>query len=252
MLQVQRLNLDNTWWIHFHGCKILLDPWLKGYEIDFFSWFNKQKHRTAPVSVEEVPEHDVILISQKYPDHFHVETLKELDTKVIIAPKSVCKKLRKLFPQKEIHVLEELSFLPGTSIEVLFWDAQRKIDPIYDGIFLRKDGEHICLATHGFVHQELPAQDLGHCKWLLTPFNHYQLPFFLGGTVSPGLKGLEQCVLALNPQKISATHDEDKEAHGIVHQFAKIKWAPPFKVLNQFPFLENKLLLINDYQTYDL
>ena len=43
-MQIQRLNMDNSWYLGFEGLRLLVDPWLEGTEIDFFPWFNTQWH----------------------------------------------------------------------------------------------------------------------------------------------------------------------------------------------------------------
>ena len=89
MIQVQRLNMDNSLFLEISGWKVLIDPWLEGTEVDFFGWFNTQWHRTPPLPYEQIPAFDTVLITQKYPDHFHAETLKKLNPGHIIAPGSL-------------------------------------------------------------------------------------------------------------------------------------------------------------------
>jgi L-ascorbate metabolism protein UlaG (beta-lactamase superfamily) len=48
-MNIQRLNMDNSWRLEFGGKSVLIDPWLMGVEVDYFSWFNTQWHKTAPV-----------------------------------------------------------------------------------------------------------------------------------------------------------------------------------------------------------
>ena len=78
MIQLQRLNLDTSLFLEIGGWRVVIDPWLEGTEVDFFSWFNTQWHRTSPIPFHEIPEFDTVLITQKYPDHFHLQTLKKL------------------------------------------------------------------------------------------------------------------------------------------------------------------------------
>ena len=96
MIHLQRLNMDNSWFVEFSGLKMLIDPWLEGTEVDFFSWFNTQWHRTTPLNYNQLPVFDIVLITQKYPDHFHATTMKKLSPKSIIAPKSLQKKAGKI------------------------------------------------------------------------------------------------------------------------------------------------------------
>ena len=79
MISIQRLNMDNSFFVEINGWKLLIDPWLEGTEVDFFPWFNTQWHRTPPLPYEELPAYDTVLITQKYPDHYHEKTLKKLN-----------------------------------------------------------------------------------------------------------------------------------------------------------------------------
>lgn len=102
MLKIQRLNLDNSWLLEIGESKILIDPWLHGEEVDYFPWFNKQWHRTPPIGYEELPEFDFVLITQKYPDHYHKETLKKINPKNLVVPKSIVKSCQNLLPESKI------------------------------------------------------------------------------------------------------------------------------------------------------
>ena len=84
-------------------------------------------------------------------------------------------------------------------------------------------------------------------KLLICPFNEFQLPFYLGGTISPGLKGIQHLNEKLNPAYIVATHDEDKHAKGIVIKTAKItrNSVAELRKMGQF---KDKILEINDYK----
>ena len=62
MIQVQRLNMDNSLFLEISGWKVLIDPWLEGTEVDFFGWFNTQWHRTPPLPYEQIPAFDTVLI----------------------------------------------------------------------------------------------------------------------------------------------------------------------------------------------
>jgi hypothetical protein len=37
---LQRLNMDNSWYLELSRLRLLIDPWLEGTEVDFFPWFN--------------------------------------------------------------------------------------------------------------------------------------------------------------------------------------------------------------------
>lgn len=243
--------MDNSFFMDMSGWKILIDPWLEGTEVDYFGWFNTQWHRTLPMPYSEIPAFDTILITQKYPDHFHIETLKKLDPKHIIGPKSLEKKLMRLFPSAKIEGLDSNN---NTIIyrenKVTFLATKRKIDPIYDAYIIDDGTESVFIATHGFHFQN---QDLEHlkqaspCQLLITPFTYYKLPFFLGGLVSPGLNGVKHLCETIDPKKVVATHDEDKHAKGIVSKFARIKRPESSEDILNLSWLSNRYLEVNHY-----
>jgi L-ascorbate metabolism protein UlaG (beta-lactamase superfamily) len=248
--------MDNSWSIEFAGLKILIDPWLIGEEIDFFSWFNTQWHKTKPVSPAAVGSFDLILITQKYPDHFHKETLKLLNPPHIICPASIKASIQTLLPNCEVQSFNKgIQKVLNTELNIHFLPTSRKIDPIYDALILENEKQSIFVATHGFTaHEKWKAKisSLPPIHLLLSPFDHYQLPFFLGGTVAPGIEGLKQLVKNINPQYVIATHDEDKHAKGLVQAFAKITKPPSIEKLNQDPVLQDKIRNINNYETLEL
>ena len=248
--------MDNSFLLEMSGWKILIDPWLEGTEVDYFSWFNTQWHRTPPLAYEDMPDFDTVLITQKYPDHFHEETLKRLSPKHIISPKTLEKKLKNIFPSAKIESLDASNrFTEFNRHKVTFLGTKRKIDPIYDA-FIIDDGEvSIFVSTHGFRFNNIDLELLNQsspCQLLITPFNYYSLPFFLGGVVSPGLKGVEYLCETLNPKKVIATHDEDKHATGLVSKFAKIKRPSSTENLLKYAWLNNRYLEVNHYNRINI
>ncbi len=187
--------MDTSLFLEIGGWKLLIDPWLEGTEVDFFGWFNTQWHRTAPISFEELPNYDTVLITQKYPDHFHLQTLKRLAPSHIIAPKSLEKQIRKNLPDSRLTVMDANNCrIKVDKVGLTFLPTRRKVDPIYDA-FLLDDGEQsVFLAPHGYQFDDQSrgvVEGASPCQLLVTPFNRYELPFFLGGTVSPGLEGVQ-------------------------------------------------------------
>lgn len=222
MIQFQRLNMDNSWLIKMGNLSILIDPWFTGAEIDYFKWFNMQWHRHAPIALEEVPNYDWIIITQKFPDHFHAETLLKLNPKNVIAPASVRKKIKQILPTTNIVFVENNN--PAIQLEattIQWFNSNRKIDPRFDAMAIHNNEESIFVATHGFEfskEQKNILQSLPKIKLLLSPINYYKLPFFLGGIISPGLKGVEKLLKDTGAEKFVSTHDEDKHASGIVNK----------------------------------
>lgn len=247
-MQIQRLNMDNSWFLQLKGLRLLVDPWLEGVEIDFFRWFNMQWHKTQPLPFDQLPYFDAVLITQKYPDHFHRATLKRLAPKRIIAPASIEHKLTKLFPDSEIIGLSKKSTsCTINDTQIQFFPTQRRIDPIYDAYLIRDDTEALFLALHGYASDTTYAWPDHPVKLLISPFNHYELPALLGGIVSPGIEGLVQLTKKIRPRFVVATHDEDKHARGLVSKLAKIR-RTPLADLNAIEELAGLIVDIPDYQ----
>lgn len=248
--------MDNSIFMDLDGWKILIDPWLEGTEVDFFGWFNTQWHRTKPIAYMDLPDFDTVLITQKYPDHFHEETLKKLNPKHIIGPKSLFKRLTKLFPNAKIEGLNSSDNSSSfNNHKVTFLPTKRKIDPIYDAFLLDNGSESVFVSTHGFHFSDKDLkilQEASPCRLLITPFNYYKLPFFLGGTVSPGLEGVKHLCQTLRPKAVISTHDEDKYARGIVSKFAKIKRPSSVKSLIKLKWLKDRYLDVNHYKLIKL
>jgi len=255
-MKIQRLNMDNSWHINFAGLSILIDPWLKGVEVDFFSWFNTQWHRTPPVDIADIPSYDLVIITQKYPDHYHPETLLELQPQKLIVPDSIEKKVKKLLPHAKVETLAAATpALLGSQMNLHYLPTQRKTDPIYDAIMLEDGEQSILLATHGYAEPDAwdhQINNLPPIKLAFTPFNHYQLPSFLGGTVSPGLSAVKSLISTHQPEHVIATHDEDKHAKGIINRLAKITLPPSRQELLADDNFKHRLLTIDNYQSLTL
>lgn len=108
---------------------LLIDPWFKGVQIDYFSWFSRQRHAVRPAveSIEDLnnyladieniihercsplahsrpdamakgknPYIDAILISHEFTDHCNEHTLRELDVSTpIFATKAAATIIRR-------------------------------------------------------------------------------------------------------------------------------------------------------------
>ena len=253
-MRLQRLNMDNSWHLEFGNTRVLVDPWLKGAEVDFFSWFNKQSHSTASVSISDVPTYDVVLITQKYPDHFHIETLLELNPKRLVVPKSIYQKVKRALPGSEVYTFDQWSeSVSDSSLNLHHIPSYRSIDPIYDALLLEDGSESVLLATHGYDPRwrEL-INGYPPVALALTPFNHYRLPKVLGGDVSPGMTAVEALIQDLSPTHIVATHDEDKQASGLIPMLANITWAPSDQELLKSELFKDRLLTISNYHPLTL
>ena len=255
-LCLQRLNMDNSWVVNIGGASVLIDPWLHGEEVDYFKWFNTQRHRTQPIDYASVPEYDMVLITQKYPDHFHKETLLRLKPNKLIVPSSIYKAVRLLLPEAKVLQFDSvLENVFATTLNLHHFPTSRKIDPIYDS-FAIEDGEQtVFVSTHGHSINDRAArrlEELPKVSLLISPFNRYKLPVFLGGVVSPGMAGVSHLMETIKPRYVVATHDEDKVARGLVSKFAKVVTSPDKEELRKMEFLKNRYLAVEDYKMREL
>lgn len=255
MIQIQRLNMDNAWWVNMNGITFLIDPWLTGSEVDYFKWFNEQWLKTPPLDFTQIPAFDFVIITQKYPDHFHEETLKQLQPSKIIVPKARLKRTHKLLPSATILPLEQLhQNVYESNLNLHFFPTKRKIDPIYDALLLEDGQQSIFIATHGF---DLDQKQLDYIRTLpdleliMCPFNYYKLPALLGGLVSPGVEAAAELLQKSDSKKIVATHDENKIAKGMVSKFAKVEWAAGNRIQKETIF-KDKFMHIQDYNPVTL
>jgi len=254
-MRLQRHNMDSTWLLELSGTRLLIDPWLEGVEVDYFRWFNQQWHQTPPLGYVNLPPFDAVLVTQKYPDHFHRETLARLAPPTVFAPASLRRKLVRLLPQATVHCLdtEDVAHSFG-ALRLRLLPSRRRLDPIYDAFLLDDGVSSVLLAPHGIAldegHLEV-LQEAPPCALLLSPFNRYQLPAFLGGVVTPGLEALRELVRLANPTRVVRTHDEQKHARGLIPALARIT---PFDEasIGAHPWLASRLLTLPDYEQVTL
>ena len=249
-MQLQRLNMDNSWHYATRDQSILIDPWLEGVEVDYFPWFNTQWHRTPPLSYAQIPAFDAVLITQKYPDHFHEKTLRALQPTHLFAPKSIHKALHALLPNATIQSFgAEDTQLDWGHWSIHWMHTARRIDPIYDAVLIDDGVRSLFIATHGF---QLSHTDVARLNTvspihvLMSPFNRYRLPSLLGGLVSPGLDGLKTLVEQTNPAVVLRTHDEDKHHKGLVSKLATIERFTG-DMLSRHPWLSDRYSPMTDY-----
>ena len=243
--------MDNSWCLGLGGKRFLIDPWLEGVEVDYFSWFNTQWHRTPPLSYSELPAFDAVLITQKYPDHCHEPTLRRLQPSTVYAPAYLQANLVRILPDAVLHLFDaDQPSQSCGSVRIHHLPTRRKIDPIYDAYFFETDHESVMLANHGFCLDDAHRKQLGHegqCDVLMSCFNLYSLPTLLGGTVSPGLEGLAALMEQTKPQRVIQTHDELKHAKGLVPALARII---PFEAsrVQEHAWLAERYLPIDNYE----
>jgi hypothetical protein len=92
---------------------ILLDPWISGPSKIFHPKFSISRHKAPPCisSLRELPEPDLVVISQEKSDHCHEQTLTQLPrsggTTRILAEPAAAKLIKswKYFDAEKLHVL---------------------------------------------------------------------------------------------------------------------------------------------------
>ena len=254
-ITVQRLSMDSSWWLSMGGVRLLVDPWLVGPEVDYFRWFNTQWHATPPVPPDAVPEWDAVLITQKYPDHLHPQTLTALNPQQVWATEPCVPALKRILPQAEVRVLSASEpTLRHGGLTVHRLPTRNRIDPIYEAVVLDDGAHSLWFAPHSLdLDAEHRAQltDVSPCAALISSFRAYRLPSLLGGTVSPGLAGLKPLVEAAEPTWIIPTHDEPKTGTGLVPWLARITPFAPEQA-DALPWLKGRFRPLDDYAAHDL
>ena len=255
MLQIQRLNMDSSWWIQWDEMKLILDPWLTGSEVEGFSWFSEQWHSTPPLPIADLEDYDAILVSQSYNDHLHKETLDQLQATPFICPPKPFKRLGKMYPSRANHQLPDLAsgeWLTIKGLDMAYLDPGRVIDPVYYGIVLRKDQDVVVICPHGFYLTEEQTEHLKNyrVRLLITSFSLFKIPAFLGGAVNPGKENAMELIKTLNPDKIVHTHDENKHAKGLIKKISTTIFPDPEALEKE---LAGRFVYLgSEYETYQL
>ncbi|MCA6074985.1 MBL fold metallo-hydrolase [Fulvivirga sedimenti] len=224
--------MDTSWWIKWDDTVLILDPWLIGSEVDGFSWFNEQWHATPPVPIGEIGNYDAIIVSQSYSDHCHGNTLKAMEKVPVCTTPSARKRVEKETAGNRIEVLQELGtdeWLEIGDVELAYLDPGRKLDPIYNGIVIRKGKKVVVYFPHGFTLNPKQLRQLRdyEVELLITSFSLFKLPAFLGGAVNPGKENAIRLVNELGARKVVHTHDENKHARGLVKKIARVVYPDP-------------------------
>lgn len=241
-LHIQRLNLDSSWWIGWGGAGLVLDPWLIGSEVDIARWFNEQWHVLDPVSPEDLPPHDAVLVTQSYSDHCHEQTLRMLDPSLPLygSPKAVARMRRDpLLAPRVQSIPDALSgeTLAMGNLHCSMLDPRRRMDPVYYGLLLEHEGEALVYAPHGFALDAALAERLEglRVRLVMSTCITYRLPGLLGGTVNPGLNAALRLARACSAEALIDTHDEDKRARGLVHRVARVLRPSPEAIRQAMP-----------------
>lgn len=251
MISLQRLNQDTTWKININGYQLLLDPWLVESEIDGFSWFNEQWHRTEPVAIEALSDLDCIVVSQPFSDHCHEKTIARLPAHWPIAAVAPARRrLEKTFQDtRSISTIPEYDadFLLLGALQLTQFRTHSLLDQVHNALLIvSPTQENIFYAPHGFLpnSQQLAWLKSYPIEVLITTVSQYKLPFYLGGTVNLGLSAMRRLADQLQPRYVVSTHDEQKIAKGLVPRIAQAVYPDAFAVKK----IQSNFIPINDYQ----
>ena len=107
-MQVRRLNMDASWQFSTQSASIVVDPWLKGVEIDGFSWFNKQWHATSPIDPASLSDLDGLVVTQPYADHFHEETIAAIPDVPLYTYQRLVSSVQRKFRDRSVHALASI------------------------------------------------------------------------------------------------------------------------------------------------
>lgn len=249
---IQRLNLDNTWLLEWGGIRCLIDPWLTGSEIYAGAWFNEQWHATTPVSPDDVPPFDAIIITQVFSDHCHLQTLSQLPAdKPIYGDAATCRKIKQKLPDRDCRIIS--TAIPGDgspcgALRCRLWSSGRLIPPAFNTLVLTHGQEAVIFAAHGFYPRRRQLEFLRQYQVRLLGAScaTIKLPWLFGGAVNPGITNVRNLIEVIRPEVLVDTHDERKHTQGIVMKMAQ-RESPDFGALN-VETTQVKILHVRDYE----
>lgn len=225
MLRLERLNLDSSWKISYQGFALLIDPWLIGHEIDGFSWFNKQWHRTKPKAIADLGNYNGIVVSQPFSDHCHEQTLESLQPMPVYSAPNALKRLNKSLESARLQGIETAddAWLHVGPFRLRILPAPKQLKASFNGLIIACNDILLLYFPHGYplTQKQLDGIQQFKTKVLITSFSTFKLPFFLGGSVNPGLHKSKSLAALVEADYLFQTHDEDKHAHGIVKKIAQ-------------------------------
>lgn len=230
-LPLARLNGDSAWRFELAGTCVVVDPWLTGPEVDIAPWFNTQWLTRPTVTAEDVPAHDVVLVSQPYGDHCHPDTLRSLPgTPPVVVVPSARAAIQAALPGRPVHVLPrwgqsalELAGLSWWRLSPPWW----RVPPYHAVVVADSHGRAVVHAPHG-----LPLPDaerlVGHVDVAVLAITRtwYALPWWLGGAAQPGAEAAQVVVDLLAPDVALPIHEDPKRGTGLVRRLERSVAAP--------------------------
>mmetsp|Transcript_33594 Transcript_33594/g.68684 ORF Transcript_33594/g.68684 Transcript_33594/m.68684 type:complete len:293 (-) Transcript_33594:286-1164(-) len=256
--QLTRLNGDTSWLLEASGTRIVLDPWLKGIEIDFFRWFNIGKHSVPEVSdVASLGHIDGILVSLPFSDHCHEESLDLFPATIpIYVANGAAKRVRAHFGSSRT-IIDVPSFFkskaagedtPGVLCGALCIGAFPPPgfpDLAHGGLVLTTSAAPGCLvyAPHGIKPSPRQVAAIERAGTPLLLLSTSTRVSFLGSTCNMGLGAAEKLVGMLKAHAFIETHSEhnpegarnNNAATGVACKFTSVEYATPKEVRERIP-----------------
>jgi hypothetical protein len=254
-MKLQRLNTDTSWLFTTPDSlpgkqqatfKVLVDPWIKGREVDIFTFFNTQYLSTEPLQPDDPNsllhnlDWNCIVLTQPFGDHSHEETLKmllQLHKTPIYAVSTVVQWLRRTFDVDVIEIGED-TFIENTGITLKHF-APTFLDPTHGAMLFTHSSGSVFYAPHGYKPSPVLSNSVSNVPkpiTLISTTMFYHLPFYLGGPVNLGLKNAKELYNALGATQFFETHsDPGKIESGLVKKLRTITCADWNQVLEAIP-----------------
>lgn len=248
------LNADTTWNLQIPATKtskpfnILIDPWFKGPQSDVAKWFSTQEHavesaisccdylRSGIVAQLDDPKAviDAVAISHEFTDHCHKATLTELKATVpIFAPEPAAGLIRSWKHFDKVITIPDVSKdkpweeIPGDSLpdHIRIARVTTPNNPQYyhSALVIAFDGEAVIYSPHGVNPADLDKLDNTGLKTLALLHGMHDVRLFPVKQLNLGGLNAMRAVKACKAKYWITTHDEVKEAHGLIAPFLRRK-----------------------------
>jgi len=205
---------------------VVFDPWSEGPVRVGPPGFHLEWHVGPVLPASERPNADVVVVSQRFRDHCHPDTLRTFpaETRVLSVPDASRSTKRAI--GRPVDIIPPWGSEPLTVGELRFWRMSRAWwhQPMYHVIIVADPSGRAALhAPH--AHDPKEAADIArHLTVELAAVSRqrYKLPFYLGGLVNPGPVVADQFVAATRAKRAFPVHDEPKGAKGLVSRSSTI------------------------------
>ncbi|KIM21056.1 hypothetical protein M408DRAFT_112131 [Serendipita vermifera MAFF 305830] len=252
MLTLKHLNEDTSWLISFtfqgNPFNVLVDPWLKGPQTDFWKAFSTQEH-ASPSCVAHVADLGVeihaVVISHEWTDHCHKATLLEVAKNVpVYATDKAASIIRSWKHFTTVHNIPPLSSgqswttasinglpkqlsvsrIASKESDFAYYHACVCIAYQTDAEVGTSKAKCILYTPHGIPWaslETLESNDIAQVSALLHGMHEVTNPKVLGGKLNLGGRNAVRAFHTVRPQLWIGTHDEVKVGRGLVARVLK-------------------------------